>query len=107
MTLVLGVDSSTQSAKVEGRDAAAGARGGPGRRPHPETTPPRSEQEPADWWEALVQAVHEAARYDLAAISVAGQQHGLVVLDGDAQVVRPAKLWNDTESALEAAELVD
>jgi xylulokinase len=107
MTLVLGVDSSTQSTKVEVRDTETGTRWGTGRRPHPETTPPRSEQEPAGWWEALVQAVHEAARYDVSAISVAGQQHGLVVLDGDAQVVRPAKLWNDTESAPEAAELVD
>ena len=33
------------------------------------------------------------------AISVAGQQHGMVVLDADRQVIRPAKLWNDTETA--------
>ena len=39
------------------------------------------------------------ARPTVAAISVAGQQHGMVVLDADRQVIRPAKLWNDTEIA--------
>lgn len=39
------------------------------------------------------------------AIAVAGQQHGLVVLDADNNVIRPAKLWCDVESAKEAQEL--
>lgn len=39
------------------------------------------------------------------AVGVSGQQHGLVALDGDKQVIRPAKLWCDVESAPEAAEL--
>ena len=108
MALVIGIDSSTQSVKVEVRDAETGKVWGIGRQPHSPTTPPRSEQDPAQWWAALVQSVHEAARYDdIAAIAVAGQQHGMVVVDEGGEVVRPAKLWNDTESAAEAAGLVD
>ena len=108
MALVVGVDSSTSATKVEVRDAETGKRWGAGREPHPPTgTPPRSEQDPSAWWAALIQAFHRAGRYeDVAAISVAGQQHGLIALDTDDRVLRPAKLWNDTESAPEAAELV-
>jgi xylulokinase len=43
----------------------------------------------------------------LAAISVAGQQHGMVPLDEQRHVIRPAKLWNDTESAPDATWLID
>ncbi len=107
--VVLGVDSSTQSTKVEARRVATGEVVGVGRASHAPTEPPRSEQDPAEWWAALVEAVGQLGdvRHDVVAISVAGQQHGMVVLDGDDQVVRPAKLWNDTESAEEAAAMVD
>src|SRR5262249_49672068 len=47
----------------------------------------------------------DVARVD--AISVAGQQHGMVVLDDAGAPLRPAKLWNDTESAADAAWLLD
>ncbi|HEY5664659.1 MAG TPA: xylulokinase [Ilumatobacter sp.] len=108
MALVLGVDSSTQSTKVEARDLASGrvvARAGA---PHPPTTPPVSEQDPSAWWDALVAAISGLGnhRSDVVAISVAGQQHGLVLLDGRGAPVRPAKLWNDTTSAPQAARLV-
>lgn len=106
MPLVLGVDSSTQSTKVEVRDADTGALVATGRAPHPQTTPPRSEQDPTSWWSALVQAIAQTDQRDIAAISVAGQQHGLVVTDAAGSVLRPAKLWNDLESAPEAAQLV-
>ena len=53
MPLVLGVDSSTQTTKVELRDADSGELVGHGRAPHPPTTPPRSEQDPEAWWDAL------------------------------------------------------
>ena len=53
MPLVLGVDSSTQSTKVELRDADDGRLIASGRSPHPATLPPRSEQDPAAWWTAL------------------------------------------------------
>src|SRR6478752_7149733 len=100
--LVAGVDSSTQSTKIEVRDLDTGAVTARGSAPHPATTPPRSEQDPSAWWaafESAVTAVHAEA-YD--AVSVAGQQHGMVVIDHAGAVLRPAKLWNDTESAPDA-----
>ncbi len=107
MALVMGVDSSTQSTKVEVRDADSGALVSSGRAPHPAATPPCSEQAPAQWWEALTRAVVDADRHDIAAIAIAGQQHGLVALDRHQDVIRPAKLWNDTEAAPEAAAMVE
>jgi len=106
----MGVDSSTQSTKVEVRDAHDGTLVGSARAPHPDVHPPRSEQDPEAWWEALRLAAAEATAdgsLAIAAVSVAAQQHGMVVLDEDGSVLRPAKLWNDTESAPEAARMVD
>jgi len=107
--LVLGVDSSTQKALVELRDADTGELIAHGRAPHPPTTPPRSEQDPEAWWDALHTALAAATpgTLDVAAVAVAGQQHGLVTLDDEWNVVRPAKLWNDTESAPDARWLID
>jgi xylulokinase len=106
--LVAGVDSSTQSTKVEVRDAETGRLIGSGWAPHPQTAPPCSEQDPEDWWHALRAAQAEAG-HEVGAegTSVAAQQHGLVVLDDRDRVIRPAKLWNDTESAADARWLVD
>lgn len=106
MPLVAGVDSSTGSTKVEIREADTGVLIASGSAPHPATTPPRSEQDPAAWWLAFEAAWAQAGSPRVAAISVAGQQHGMVVLDGDGEVLRPAKLWNDTESASDADALV-
>lgn len=106
MPLVIGVDSSTSACKVEVRDADSGALVASARAPHPATTPPRSEQEPRAWEAALHAALDEAGVRSEAAIAVAGQQHGLVVLDAHGEVLRPAKLWNDTESAPDADDLV-
>jgi xylulokinase len=105
--LVAGVDSSTSATKVEVRDLDSGRVVGRGAAPHPATQPPRSEQEPAAWWSAFESAHAEAGAPALAAISVAGQQHGMVPLDEQRHVIRPAKLWNDTESAPDAAWLID
>jgi xylulokinase len=100
---VAGVDSSTRSCKVVIRDADTGALLRSGSAPHPAGT----EVHPSAWWEALGQAVAEAGGLeDVAAISVAGQQHGMVCLDDEGAVVRPALLWNDTRSAQAAADLV-
>ncbi len=109
MGFVVGVDSSTQSCKVEARDIESGTVVAIGSAPHPATRPPVSEQDPADWWSALVDAFGQLgeSRDDVVALSVAGQQHGLVLLDGGGEVIRPAKLWNDTTSAPQARELVD
>jgi xylulokinase len=114
MPLVAGVDSSTQSTKVELRDLATGRVVGAGRADHPTVQPPRSEQAPEDWWTALVDAMAialesarpEAKPTDVAAMAVAAQQHGMVALDLHGEVLRPAKLWNDTESAVDADRLV-
>ena len=106
--VVLGVDSSTQSVKVEARELGSGAELAIGTAKHPPTTPPVSEQDPRAWWRALVAATAELGdvRDDVVAISVAGQQHGCVLLDESGTPVRPAKLWNDTTSAPNAAALV-
>jgi xylulokinase len=103
MTLVAGVDSSTQACKVVVRDAETGELVRSGRAGHPDGT----EVHPDAWWEALQAAVAGAGGLDdVAAVSVAGQQHGMVCLDEHGQVVRPALLWNDTRSAGAAADLV-
>jgi len=109
MPLVAGIDSSTQSTKVEVRDFESGELVATGRAPHPATTPPCSEQDPKAWWEALLTAFGQVGPLvkDIAAVSVAGQQHGLVVLDSDHQPLRDAKLWNDTESAQQAERLTN
>ncbi len=106
--MVAGVDSSTQSTKVEFRRVDDGTVVGAGRAAHPPTTPPIREQEPESWWGALPQAWEQASAEgaDPLAVSVAGQQHGMVALDDDRRVIRPAKLWNDTESAPDATWLV-
>lgn len=109
MKVVAGVDSSTQSATVELRDIGSGRVVGRGSAPHAATTPPCSEQDPSSWWAAL-QAAYSAAIAvagdpDVVGISVAGQQHGMVTLDATGGTIRPAKLWNDTESAADAGWL--
>ena len=101
--LVAGVDSSTQSCKVVIRDVATGAVVVSGRAAHPEGT----EVHPDAWWVALLAAVADAGGLaDASAIAVAGQQHGMVVLDVDGRVIRPALLWNDTRSADAATALI-
>ena len=112
-TLVAGVDSSTQSCKVELLQIDDGVRVGGGAAPHPPAYAPCSEQDPQAWWDAFVTAFRAAVTAagagpgDIAAISVAAQCHGLVVLDHTGTVIRPAKLWNDTTSTPELLELRD
>ena len=104
MTLVAGVDSSTQSCKVVVRDLDTGVVVRSGRVGHPDGT----EVAPSAWWDALLAAIHDAGGIaDVAAISVAGQQHGMVVLDDRGEVIRDALLWNDTRSADAARQLIE
>lgn len=113
MTVVAGVDSSTQSCTVALFDAANGRRLGQGSSPHSRVAPPVSEQHPDEWWVAFGRALTAAAADAgsdpsvVEAVSVAGQCHGLVALDGAQQVIRPAKLWNDTSSSKQAHALVE
>lgn len=100
--IIAGVDSSTQSVKVVIRDANTGQLLREGRAPHPHGT----EVDPALWKSALDLAVNDAGGLDgVSAISIAGQQHGMVALDSDGEVIRPALLWNDTRSAQAALDL--
>lgn len=104
MRRVIGVDSSTQSCKVVVRAVGSGELLATGRAAHPDGT----EVDPAHWWTALTDALSQAGGLDAAAaVSIAGQQHGLVVLDQAGQVIRPALLWNDTRSAEAAQALID
>jgi len=99
--LVAGVDSSTQSVKIVVRDAQTGELVREARASHPDGT----EVNPVAWWDALNSIVPEALE-GVSAISVAGQQHGMVALDSQQEIVRDALLWNDTRSAQAAEDLV-
>jgi xylulokinase len=103
MTLVAGVDTSTQACKVVVRDAETGALVREGRAPHP----PGTEVAPRAWEEAFRAAAAAAGGLsDVAALAVGGQQHGMVCLDEAGEVVRDALLWNDVRSAAAAADLI-
>ena len=100
--LVAGVDSSTQSVKVVIRKADTGELVRQGRASHPDGT----EVDPALWESALDKAIADAGGLDdVSAISIGGQQHGMVTLDNNGDVIRPALLWNDTRSAQSARDL--
>jgi xylulokinase len=104
VTLVAGIDSSTQSCKVVVCDADTGDVVREGRASHPDGT----EVDPEAWWAALQTAIAAAGGLDdVGAVSVGGQQHGMVCLDADGAVIRPALLWNDTRSGPAARDLVD
>ena len=68
-----------------------------------------SEQDPADWWKAVTEGVRELTasidRSQVAGIGCGGQMHGLVALDENDSVIRPAILWNDGRTAEETAWL--
>lgn len=100
--LVAGVDCSTQATKVLVCDAGTGAVVREGRAPHPDAT----EVDPREWWQAWQQASADLLD-GVSAVAVGGQQHGMVLLDEDGAVVRPALLWNDTRSAGAAEDLVE
>src|SRR5438874_2351091 len=106
----LGVDCGTQSTKVVLRDPATGEIVAVGRAPHElvERDDGTREQDPAWGIAALRIAARDALRgerFEIGVIVVPGQQHGLVCLDRSDRPVRAAKLWNDTTTARESAEL--
>ncbi|MFH2112106.1 MAG: xylulokinase [Candidatus Bathyarchaeota archaeon] len=115
MDLYIGVDSGTQSTRALVMDST-GAVITKATRPHTllgGLPLGHMEQRPEDWWLATVESIKECLadpKVDASrvrAIGVSGQQHGLVPLDGDGGVIRPAKLWNDTSTAAEAQALVE
>jgi xylulokinase len=106
--VVLGVDSSTQSTKVLAVDVDSGEVLARGQAPHTVSSGAGRETDPEVWWAALQDALGQLGEYAgrAAAISVGGQQHGLVVLDAQGRARRPALLWNDVRSAPQAEALV-
>lgn len=110
--MFLGIDLGTSEVKVVLMDEHHVIRAGRGvslsiSRPHPQW----SEQQPEDWWEALLRAcdeltsTHAHEMRQVRAIGLSGQMHGAVLLDQQHHVLRPAILWNDGRSALECSEL--
>ncbi len=101
MTLVAGIDCSTQTTKVVVCDPETGAVVREGRASHPDVT----EVDARVWWQAWEQA-SEGLLDGVEAIAVGGQQHGMVLVDEAGTPVRDALLWNDNRSAPQAAALI-
>ena len=98
-TLVAGVDTSTQSCKVRVTDAETGEMVRFGQAKHPNGT----SIDPKFWWDAFLEAAQQAGGLDdVEALAVGGQQHGMVILDQQGNVIRDAMLWNDISSAPQA-----
>lgn len=113
-TLVIGIDSGTQSTKALVADARSGKVVGTGASSYdllPGLPPGHKEQDPATWRTATRKAVRAALREaraqagEVVALGVSGQQHGFVPVDRHGEVIRPAKLWCDTSTAAECAEI--
>src|SRR2546425_677334 len=114
MTVLLGLDIGTTGAKAvlvdpDGRVLAAATTEYPLLMPRPGWT----EQRPEDWWEGSVASIRAVLGQaaitggDVAAIGLTGQMHGLVALDGDGTVLRPAILWNDQRTVEESAWITE
>src|SRR5688500_8889147 len=101
-TLLLGIDSGTQSTKVLVVDVKTGKVLGTASQAYdliPNLPPGAKEQHPHTWRDATAKAIKQALKASKAkaaevkAIGVSGQQHGFVALDKNNEVLRPAKLW--------------
>jgi xylulokinase len=113
-TLLLGIDSGTQSTKVLVVDAKSGKALAAASKAYdliPNLPPGAKEQHPHTWRDATATAIRQALRSakassgEIKAIGVSGQQHGFVPLDKNGEVIRPAKLWCDTSTAAECDEI--
>ncbi|HEX5085381.1 MAG TPA: xylulokinase [Blastocatellia bacterium] len=111
----IGIDSGTQSTKTILLDAASGAVVASASESYEliEGLPAgHKEQHPAEWIAAVRAGVKTALdksgvdRASVRGIGVSGQQHGFVALDENDQVIRPAKLWNDTSTNAECEEII-
>ena len=113
-TLLIGIDSGTQSTKALVVDAKDGKVLGSGAQTYdliPDLPPGAKEQHPHTWRDAAASAIRQALRQaravaaEVVAIGVSGQQHGFVPLDETGEVIRPAKLWCDTSTSTECEEI--
>lgn len=108
MPLVLGLDVSTTATKAILIDETGAVRGiGAAEYEYEVPRPLWSEQDPDLWWQGAIAAIGgaltsaEATGRDIQAVGLTGQMHGLVLLDGHDDVLRPAILWNDQRTAAE------
>ncbi len=115
-TLILGIDSGTQSTKVlvvDARDGKVLASAAQEYELLPGLPPGAKEQHPHTWRDATASGIRRALRQakavaaEVKAIGVSGQQHGFVPLDAQGEVIRPAKLWCDTSTAAECEEIME
>ncbi|MDR3475349.1 MAG: xylulokinase [Devosia sp.] len=113
MSTYLGIDVGTSGVKAILIDDG-GRPLGEATAPAKEPVRPRpgwSEQDPADWWSAVLAAVDKlkaSAPGQLAAVSgigLSGHMHGATLLGADDEVLRPCILWNDGRSFAECAEM--
>jgi xylulokinase len=109
---VLGIDVSTTATKAVLVDEAGRVAGiGSAAYGYEVPRPLWSEQEPALWWDGTVAAIRSVlasanvAASEVAAIGLAGQMHGAVLLDDADAPLRPAILWNDQRTAAECDEI--
>lgn len=115
-TLVIGIDSGTQSTKVlvvETRNGKVVGEASAAYDLIPGLPPGAKEQHPETWKEAALSAMKQALKKakaksdEVVGIGISGQQHGFVPLDKKGEVIRPAKLWCDTSTAPECEEITD
>src|SRR5204862_2290083 len=115
-TLLIGVDSGTQSTRALVVDAKNGKVLAAASQAYdliPNLPPGAKEQHPHTWRDATARAIRQAVRAakgvaaDVKAIGVSGQQHGFVPLDDKGEVIRPAKLWCDTTTSTECEEIME
>jgi xylulokinase len=108
MALFLGIDVSTTATKallIDEKGVVVAVASNPHRLSTPR--PLWSEQDPAEWWEAAQRSIREVLQAegvdsgDVAGVGLTGQMHGLVLLDGEGAVLRPAILWNDGRASAE------
>ncbi|HVK51014.1 MAG TPA: xylulokinase [Pseudoxanthomonas sp.] len=111
MSLFAGIDAGTQSVKVVVYDAATRSLVASASAPLDLISGEDGsrEQHPSDWVHAM-QACFDrfdpAMRKQIVALAVSGQQHGFVPVDDQGQVLAPAKLWNDTSTTAECAQIM-
>ncbi len=112
MDHVIGIDTSTTATKAVVIDRAGHTVAeGVSEYGYDIPRPGWSEQDPASWWTATVAAIRSALAAaglggdDVAAVGLTGQMHGLVVLDRDREVIRPAILWNDQRTAAQCDDI--
>ena len=113
-TLLLGIDSGTQSTKILVVDARNGKVLAEAAQKYgliPNLPTGAKEQHPETWRRATAKAIRlalkaaKATAGEVKAIGVSGQQHGFVPLDKAGSVIRPAKLWCDTSTSAECEEI--